>query len=459
MKGEGGRAVLSLLLLERRNGMFDNYEDALEWFHTRKGITPKPGIRRMEWMMEKLGHPEKKFNSIHIAGTNGKGSTVAYLTSLFQAAGLIVGSFTSPHIMSFNERISIKGKPVSDEEVVSLVNHILPLYEEISRTELGGLTEFEVVTSMMFLYFASVQPDVVLMEVGLGGLFDSTNVVQPKLSVITTIGLDHIKILGNTIEEIAFQKAGIIKAHTPVILGNIQEKAKKVLVKNAKEKNAEVESYGEDFCAKNNHSGENFHEYFDYCSKDRDITDLEIGLMGQHQIENAVTSVQAFRKFCSLTDFPYTDGQIKQGLYEAFWPVRLEIISQNPFILLDGAHNEPAMEVLLETMKSHFPHQKVKVLFAAITTKELEKIGPLLQQIPHSEIHLTTFDFPKAATLEDLKERLGIAGTIEHSDWRLALTELIKELGKDELLLVTGSLYFLSDVRQYLLYSVNSVAE
>ncbi|UJF15103.1 bifunctional folylpolyglutamate synthase/dihydrofolate synthase [Jeotgalibaca sp. MA1X17-3] len=338
--------------------MFDTYEDALEWIHTRKGTTPKPGIRRMEWMMEKLGHPERKFRSIHIAGTNGKGSTVAYLTSLFQATGNTVGSFTSPHIMSFNERISINGHPITDEEVLSLVQKISPLYEEISKTEWGGLTEFEVVTCMMFLYFSLAQPDVVLLEVGLGGLFDSTNVVQPNLSIITTIGLDHIKILGNTMEDIAFQKAGIIKPTIPVVIGNVEEEAKEVLLQVANENKSEVKLFGRDFHVNNSCSGKNYHEYFDYSEQDRTISHLEIGLIGQHQIENAATSLQAFLTFASLINSSYTDEQIREGLLNAFWPVRLEIISQDPFIILDGAHNEPAMEVLLAAMQGHFPGKK-----------------------------------------------------------------------------------------------------
>lgn len=433
--------------------MFDTYEDALEWIHTRRGVTPKPGIRRMEWMMEKLDHPEQKFKSIHVAGTNGKGSTVAYLTSLFQAAGKTVGGFTSPHIMSFNERISINGVPISDEEVLSLVNQIVPLYEETSHTELGRLTEFEVVTSMMFLYFSSIKPDVVLIEVGLGGLFDSTNVVHPEVSVITTIGLDHLKILGNTIEEIALQKAGIIKDKVPLILGNIQQPARDVLLKNAKEKQVEVELFGRDFSIEHSHSGEDFHEYFDYRSDKEYFVELEIKLMGQHQIENAVTALRAFQTYCSLTHIPYTEALIRKGFIHAFWPVRLEIISQDPFIILDGAHNEPAMEVLLTALKDHFPDRRIKVLYASITTKELEKIGPWLERIPQSEIHLTTFDFPKAATVEELDSRLQVKNAFKHAHWQIALNHLKDNLEENEMILVTGSLYFLSDVRRYLLDS------
>lgn len=430
--------------------MFLNIKEALEWIHTRRGNGPKPGNNRMEWIMGKLDHPERKIKAIHIAGTNGKGSTVAYLTSLFLTSGYTVGSFTSPHIMKFNERISMNGTPISDEEVVQLANQILPLYEEAAQMEWGGLTEFEVITTMMFLHFAAVQPDVVLLEVGLGGLYDSTNVVLPALSVITTIGLDHLKILGDTVEEIAFQKAGIIKKDVPVILGNIHNAAKAVLLKIAAEKNAPTKCFGEHFRIGDPQFGEDFQERFDFISPDLILRKLQIQLIGQHQIENAAVALQAFRCFCESTGFSYTEQKMREGLAAAFWPVRLEIMSRHPFIILDGAHNEPAMEVLVKALKEHFSGKKIKILYASLTTKELEKIGPWLEKIPDSEIHLTTFDFPKAAKLDELRARLQVQQAIGHSDWKTALEELSSRQGENEILLVTGSLYFLSDVRRYL---------
>src|SRR3954469_23771105 len=196
--------------------MFTTYSEALEWIHARLRLGIKPGLKRMEWMMAKLANPERELKAVHIGGTNGKGSTVTFLQSILEAAGYSVGTFTSPYIEQFNERISVNGKPISDKEILDLTNVIRPLADELEETELGGPTEFEVITAMSFYYFANVnQVDIVLYEVGLGGRFDSTNIIQPIASVITNIGLDHTNILGHTYEEIAFEKAGIIKEGTP----------------------------------------------------------------------------------------------------------------------------------------------------------------------------------------------------------------------------------------------------
>lgn len=439
------------IFLDKGGSMLTTYDEALEWIHTRKGMGPKPGIKRMEWLMDKLDHPEKKFPSIHIAGTNGKGSTVAYLTALFQSSGHSVGSFTSPHIMRFNERIMLNGEQISDEAIVELANILYPLYTAISETELGPLTEFEVVTAMMFLHFSRVQPDVVLLEVGLGGLFDSTNIAEPQLTMITTIGMDHLQILGNTIEDIAFQKAGIIKPETPLVMGNIQGPARKVILDIAKEKNSTVSAYQTDFTVMNKPNSADYHEHFDFDSKVFQLADIEISLLGHHQIDNAATALRAFLMYCEKQGLAYTKESILAGFRQAFWPVRMEIVSQKPFIIMDGAHNEPAMSVLLDTLQTNFKDKKIKVIFAALTTKELEDIGPWLMRIPNHELYLTTFDFPRVATLIDLKERLGVTGATYHEDWQQLLDDLRTSVSKDELLLITGSLYFLSEVRHYLM--------
>lgn len=192
--------------------MFHTYNEALNWIHSRLRLGIKPGLKRMEWMMEKLNHPERRLRTVHIGGTNGKGSTVTFLRSILQEAGYSVGTFTSPYFEQFNERISVNGTPVTDQEITELANVIFPLAEELEKTELGGPTEFEVITAMSIYYFSKINPvDIVIFEVGLGGRFDSTNIIYPLLSIITSIGLDHTNILGHSISEIAFEKAGIIK--------------------------------------------------------------------------------------------------------------------------------------------------------------------------------------------------------------------------------------------------------
>lgn len=217
--------------------MFQTYEEALKWIHSRLTFGIKPGLQRMEWMMEKLDHPERRCRFIHVAGTNGKGSTIAFMQEVLKAAEYKVGAFTSPYLESFNERITIDGNPISEEEILQLSNVIKPVVDELEKTELGAPTEFEVITAMMFYYFGKINvPDVVLLETGLGGKWDSTNIANPILSVITMIGHDHLNILGSTIEEIAEQKAGIIKNGVPVITAVEQKEALDVIERVAKEK-------------------------------------------------------------------------------------------------------------------------------------------------------------------------------------------------------------------------------
>src|SRR4051794_31120365 len=216
--------------------MFHTYEEALQWIHSRLRVGIKPGLKRMEWMMEKLDHPEQKMTSVHIGGTNGKGSTVTYLRSILEKAGYETGTFTSPYIEQFNERISINGVPITDEEIVELANVIYPLSVELEDTELGGPSEFEIITAMAIYYFGVVHPvDIAIFEVGLGGRFDSTNIIHPLLSIITNIGLDHIQFLGTSHKEIAFEKAGIIKKGASLISAVNQEDAKEVIRKRANE--------------------------------------------------------------------------------------------------------------------------------------------------------------------------------------------------------------------------------
>lgn len=210
-------------------------EEAIEWIHSRLPFGSRPGLDRINALLEKIDHPENKVPTIHIAGTNGKGSTVTYLRCLLEEMGLKVGTFTSPYIESFNERIAINGQPISDEQLITYVEKYQPIIKELDQiTEVAGITEFETLTGMALDYFVNEQVDIAVVEVGLGGLLDSTNVVKPLLTGITTIGKDHTEILGETIAEIAYQKAGIIKEKVPVVTGNICADALAVIEKSHK---------------------------------------------------------------------------------------------------------------------------------------------------------------------------------------------------------------------------------
>lgn len=225
-----------------------NYLDSLYWIHERTKFGIKPGVKRMEWMLSRLNHPERNIKAIHVGGTNGKGSTVAYLRTALVNNGYEVGTFTSPYIETFNERISLNGEPISNDAIVALVARVKPVSEAMEQeTDLGVATEFEIITTMMYLYFGEIHPvDFVIVEAGLGVKNDSTNVIQPILSVLTSIGLDHTDILGHSYLDIAKDKGAIIKPHTPVIYAVKNEEALKYLRQLAIDLNAPAMEYDRD---------------------------------------------------------------------------------------------------------------------------------------------------------------------------------------------------------------------
>ena len=268
----------------------------------------------MEWMLERLDHPERRIKSIHVGGTNGKGSTVAFLRSILESAGYRVGTFTSPYFEHFNERISINSQPISDQELIELTNVIKPLADELDGTELGGPTEFEVITAMSLYYFAKMSPvDVVVYEVGLGGRFDSTNVIHPLLSIITSIGLDHTAILGDTYEEIAFEKAGIIKNGVSVITGVKQPEALEVIRKKAVETKSPMYQLEKDFSTGSRVSLQ-LGEKFTVSSMFGKFEHLETSMIGSHQVDNAACAVMATQILSNYYSFIIEESHVREGL-------------------------------------------------------------------------------------------------------------------------------------------------
>lgn len=420
-------------------------EEALEWIHSRLKFNIRPGLSRVSALLELLGHPEESLSMIHVAGTNGKGSTVAFTRSIFMQAGLKVASFTSPFITTFGERMSINALPIADDKLIYYVEMIQPLVAELDKdAELTGITEFEIITAMAFKYFADEQVDLAVIEVGLGGLLDSTNVIKPVVSGITTIGLDHIDILGSTIEEIAAQKAGIIKPGIPVVVGNIELKALRVIWEVARKNTARVYQFPYDYRTEVEE-----HERFNFFSGQEAILDIEKSLVGLHQIENAGMAIELSLVYASKVGIELTEDVIRSGIREAFWPARMEKLGEKPLILLDGAHNVHAMNRLLENLSSEFPNKKITIIFSAITTKDISQMIKMLQTVKNSNLILTTFDYPKALNLGDF-QKLEEEGVELAPSWELALVRAQKNLAEDDLLLVTGSLYFSSQVREFL---------
>ncbi|WP_026563416.1 bifunctional folylpolyglutamate synthase/dihydrofolate synthase [Bacillus sp. UNC41MFS5] len=429
--------------------MFTTYKEALEWIHARLRLGIKPGLKRMEWMMERLGHPETKMKTVHIGGTNGKGSTVTYLRSILEAGGYTVGTFTSPYIEQFNERISVNGKAISDEELLQLTNIIRPLADELEETDLGGPTEFEVITAMAFHYFASLNKvDIVIFEVGLGGRFDSTNIIQPLASIITNIGLDHTNILGSTYEEIAFEKAGIIKKNTALFTAVKHPGALKVIEEQAQKKEASVYRLDQEFSI-TGHKSLVKGEVFNVVTQFQAFDQLEISMMGQHQTENAALAVIAAQFLHQKGEFILTEQAIREGLKKAYWPGRFEMLSESPLVIIDGAHNEEGITALTHELSTRYPNRNIQIVFAALTDKKLDEMIGKLDKIA-SQITFVSFDFPRAAKAEELLKISQSANKLAVDDWKSYLSEEIKTLDSDNILVITGSLYFISEVKPFL---------
>lgn len=425
-------------------------KEAIAWIHSRKKFGSRPGLDRIQALLNKVDNPEKIVPVIHVAGTNGKGSTVAYLRSILIEAGITVGTFTSPYIEEFNERIAIDAEPIPDSELIRYVEKYQPIVAELDQDQaVNGITEFEILTAIMLDYFAEKKVDVAVVEVGLGGLLDSTNVVEPILTAITTIGYDHTEILGDTLNEIAIQKAGIIKQNIPVVTGKITKGPLIEIVEKAVAETAKIYRYGEEYQVHYLRPDAVWGELFSFTDAAGKLTPLKVPLLGRHQVENAGVAIELFHLYCELRGLPFEEKTIQKGLAKAQWPARMEKVSEEPLIVMDGAHNGHAIKRLVDNMKREFRDYNIKILFSALETKDVDQMLTLLSGIPGAHIYLTTFEYPNALNLSRF-DKLGSQFEVV-SLWQFGLGELLEDMGTDDLLLITGSLYFVSEVRQLLL--------
>jgi bifunctional protein folC len=428
----------------------------LSWLATYRSSEPHFGLERMEAILALRRNPHLVCPVIHLAGTNGKGSTLAHLRSLLEVRGLRVGVFSSPYLVSFNEQIGINGVPISDKDLEDYLALYRDLLERNSSDQtLLGLTEFELITAMAFDYFAAEKPDVVIMEVGMGGRLDSTNVCQPILTAITTIGLDHVALLGPDVASIAREKAGIIKEKIPVLLGRIELEAQEVIVQEAHRLSAPVEVLGQDFLVCYQESLADG-EVFTYQSQNRSEVQLKTGLLGLYQVDNAGLALALCDVFCQEGGLSLlSQDEIIQAWSQVHWPGRLEIISTQPLIILDGAHNPHAVRPLIETLQERYAQLEKQVLFTCIQTKAIEEMLDLWLELEGSQLTLTTFKDPRAYSVKETQE-IALQKGLPYQEWKLFLTNYIeKESQQSDLLLVTGSLYFLAQVRAFLIEKIS----
>lgn len=407
-----------------------------EWLHSRIGLNFRSGLGRMQRAVDLLGNPEKTYPIIHVTGTNGKGSTIAFMRELFVAHGKKVGTFTSPHIISIHDRICINGQPIADEDFIRIANQVKEMEKTLLETH-DQLSFFELLTLIALVYFREQGVDLVLLEVGIGGLLDTTNVVTGEIAVITSIGLDHQETLGDNLEEIAEQKAGIFKVGKKAVIAKLAPEAELVCQKRARVLDVDLYQAGQDFTL---NAG-------DFSSSLARFSQLEIGLEGAYQRENASLALQSFLLFMASREERVDEQLVRQALQETHWAGRLERI--RPQIYLDGAHNLPALTRLVEFIQGKIQQgYQVRILFGALKRKDYQgMLGYLSEQLPQVELKVTGFDYQGSL---DEKDVAGYDLIPSYGDF---IREFEEKANDQDLLFVTGSLYFISEVRASLLGS------
>ena len=431
-----------------------NNNETNQWIANYRTDQPHFGLERMVELLALRDNPHLKLKVIHIGGTNGKGSTIAFLKTMLEKMGLRVGVFSSPYLIHYTDQIAINGESIPKAILETLMADYRSLLEGEHAPALQGTTEFEIITAIAYDYFVSEQVDVAIMEVGMGGLLDSTNVCQPILTGITTIGLDHVALLGDSLEAIAEQKAGIIKQGVPLVTGNIMPEPLAVIDQIAKAKQAPRLAYSDDYQVSHHESIETG-EVFDYTSSFRQGR-FQTGLLGIHQIENAGMAITLLDTYCQETRRELVANDlVAQALEETSWPGRLEIISKDPLMILDGAHNPHAIKALVATLQERFADYHKEILFTCIKTKALEDMLDLLSALPDTELTLTHFEDGRATDEEVLKEAAR-SRKLNYQSWQEFLDQKMTDNEeKKTVRIVTGSLYFLSQVRAYLMERKN----
>lgn len=432
--------------------MITTYDEALAFIHGRTKFKKIPTLKRMRRFLKELGDPQEGLEYIHITGTNGKGSTLAMMRSMLLASGLTVGSFTSPFITRFNERIELDGEPISDEDLVRLTDRVAGVVAKLDQLlPEGGPTEFEIDTAIMFLYMAEKRPDVVLLEVGIGGLYDSTNVIVPEVSVITTVGWDHMKYLGDTLAAIAEQKAGIIKQGRPVVIGRLPASATTVVEQTAAAKDARLYALDRDFTVKKT-AAHRFFAPIIYSGLAVHRLRARLGLGGDYQVENAAVALTAVQLFLEADHYPLDRHALIAGLAETHWPGRLEVVNTEPLVLLDGAHNLPGVQALVKTIRDDFADRDVYLLVAILADKQYELMLGELASLGNVHITVTHFAGPGpkrpsadlAAAARQIRARYPIQTAAQ---WQAGFQQVASGLSSEDVMIVTGSLYFISEVR------------
>lgn len=418
---------------------FTNYKEATEFLFGRSAKGMKLGLENISTLADLLGNPEKNFPSIHVAGTNGKGSTVAILESILRAAGLKTGRFISPHLVDMRERMKVRGQSISEENVIRLMDKMLP------HIKTANATFFECLTAMAFLHFSENKVDLAVLETGLGGRLDATNIVRPDLTIITEIGLEHTRILGKRLDAIAFEKAGILKASVPCVCGATHRNARASLTKYAKDKSAPI-TFTHDTIKTRRIRVTEKGTWFDCDTADTSYKDLKLGLLGRHQIRNAavaLTAVDVLRR----QGKSITEEAIRKGLEKVDWHARLELFPGHPKILLDSAHNPMGVRTLIQALRTIFTYNRLILVFGVLKDKNYKRMIRPLAPLA-DEIVLTRPLSERALEPHLLLDEPGVKGksAVVIPDIPEAWEQALKLAGPDDLVCGAGSIYFVGEV-------------
>jgi dihydrofolate synthase / folylpolyglutamate synthase len=420
------------------------YEQAMEYIHGTLKFGSKLGLHNITALLELMGDPHRKLRFIHVAGTNGKGSTVAYISSILIEAGYKVGIFTSPYLERFSERMKVNHAEIPEETLARIAGFVKSKVDILLSHGESHPTEFEIVTAIAFQYYYEQECDVVVLEVGLGGRYDSTNVIDtPLLAVITTISYDHMSILGDTLPKIAFEKAGIIKSQGDVLLYPQPQEVDKVFETVCMEKQSRLLRV--DFDTLQIRIFDVDSQTFDYGA----YKNLQIGLLGEHQVRNAVVALHV-SEILRSKGLSISENAVREGLRKARWPGRLEVLHKSPLFLIDGAHNAEGARILSDALCKYFPNKKITFILGVLKDKEIQ---PILEAVvPHAARFITVTPKSERALAA---EELGIFVKSYCND--VIISDTIEEaIGislqistKDDIICAFGSLYYIGEARKY----------
>lgn len=424
------------------------YEEGMEYISSVGMFGSNYGLDRTFRLLELLGNPQKKIKLIHIAGTNGKGSTTSMVTKMLRGLGFKVGMYTSPYLEEFEERIQINGENIPKDTLIELLEQVRTAIDKVIEEGFEHPTEFEIITALMFLHFYNEKVDYGVIEVGLGGRLDSTNVITPIVSVITSISLDHVNILGNDIKEIAREKAGIIKDGVPTVLYPQKKEVEEVIIKEAEKRNSKLYLIKKDYGKLVNINHDDLYQEVEIKGLTNDYK-IKFALLGEHQILNLAVAINAVEVLCTQDNIPFNKEKLELSLEDVKWIGRLEVLKRKPTVVIDGAHNIDGIKSLRKNITKYFKYKKLYLLLGILADKQvsemIQEISPLAEKIyaltPHSE---------RAELSEDLKKEIlkYNLNTEAFEDYEEAYEQALKEADEEDLILISGSLYMVGDMRK-----------